>query len=235
MSPTTPGAENPTAPATAAVRHTDNLPLGQLELARLGLASSKEWDASPLGDLLFKTKAQYQAQTKAYMASLDLADEAGDSISPNAEAFRKMDKVIDKNLRYVKAYLAEDHNDDKGKSFYDEFGIVKVGKNWILPIGQGARAKALKKLLAALVAHGYDDRKFGTAFWQPIYDKYAPLVGTSGEDRGDASEAVGVKNAQEEPLREVLRALIHLIRANYPDEATCKGVLRAFGFQKEVY
>ena len=232
MSPTVPDAA---APTPAGSTSKDNLPLGQLELATLGLASSKAWDASPLGELLFKTKAQYKTQVTAYKASLGTADAAGDTISPNAEAFRKMDKQIDANLRYVKGYLAEDHNDDKGKSFYDEFGIERVGANWMLPVAHGARATALGKLLKALVAHGYGDRKFGTAFWEAIEKKYAPLVETSGEVRGEASEAVGLKNAQEAPLREMLRALIHLIKANYPDEKQCKGVLRAFGFQKEVY
>jgi hypothetical protein len=228
------GAITPPTP-DAPGRTKDNLPQGQLELATLGIAAAKAWNESPLGNLLFKTKAQFITQTQAYRNSLATADEAGDAISPNAEAFEKMDDIINKNLRYVKAYLAEDHESDQGKSLYKEFGIGRVGKNWALPIAQGARAMALGKLLKALVKYGYGTRKYGTDFWQPIHDKYAPLVAESGEDRGGASAAVGVKNAQEEPLREMLRALIHLIRANYPDEKTYRGVLRVFGFQKEIY
>ena len=61
------------------------------------------------------------------------------------------------------------------------------------------------------------------------------LAEASGEARGAASAAVGQKNTLEAPLRQVLRSLVLSIRANYPDEDTQRGVLRAFGFQKEMY
>ena len=98
-----------------------------------------------------------------------------------------------------------------------------------------ARAGALAKLVAGLTAHKYDKRKFGTALWQPIATEYAQLAKASGEMRGSASEAVGQKNALEAPLRVALGSLVLSIKANYPDGDAQRGVLRAFGFQKEVY
>ncbi|MDQ2771843.1 MAG: hypothetical protein M3Y54_15245 [Bacteroidota bacterium] len=112
---------------------------------------------------------------------------------------------------------------------------MREGKNFRLPTARTARAGALAKLVAALTAHKYDKRKFGTAFWQPIATEYAQLAKDSGELRGTASEAVGQKNALEAPLRVVLRALVLSIKANYPDVDAQRGVLRAFGFQKERY
>ncbi|MDO7873463.1 hypothetical protein Q5H93_01880 [Hymenobacter sp. ASUV-10] len=235
MSPDTPGGNTPAPPATSAGRSKDNLPQGQLELATLAVAAATEWQASPLGDLLWKTKAQFLTQATAYRASLDTADEADDTIGPNAKRYRELDKLINKKLKFVKGYLAEESEEDDGKSLYEAFGIVREGSNWMLPIAQTDRSRKLQKLLLALKAHGHDKKKFGVAFWQPIADEYAALVADSGKTRGAASDAVGTKNAQEEPLREVLRALIHAIKANYPDEKVCKGVLRKFGFQKEVY
>ena len=181
------------------------------------------------------TKAAFAAQAAAYVASVGTADGAGDGLSPQSKRMKTLDKLIAKNLGFVKGYLAEDHDEDGGEAFYAEFGIVREGKNFRLPKARTARAGALAKLVAALTAHKYDKRKFGVAVWQPIATEYAQLAKDSGEMRGTASEAVGQKNALEAPLRVVLRALVLSIKANYPDVDAQGGVLRAFGFQKEVY
>ena len=232
MSPATPDAS---APTPAKPNKKERLPTSQLALATLGTAAAKAWLASELPALLFVSKAAFTAQAAAYAASLDTADGAGDGLSPQSKRMKTLDKLITKNLGFVKGYLAEDHDEDGGEAYYAEFGIVREGKNFRLPTAHTARAGALGKLVAALTAHKYDKKKFGPAFWQPIATEYATLAKGSGEMRGAASEAVGQKNALEAPLRVVLGALVLSIKANYPDEDAQRGVLRAFGFQKEVY
>ena len=235
MSPTTPGASAATPATPAKTRKKDLLPKTQLALSTLGLAAAKAWLTSELPALLFVSKAAFSAQAAAYATSLDTADGAGDGLSPQSKRMKTLDKLITKNLGFVKGYLAEDHDEDGGEAYYAEFGIVREGKNFRLPAARTARAGALGKLVAALTAHKYDKKKFGTAFWQPIAAEYATLAEDSGEMRGTASEAVGQKNALEAPLRVALGSLVLSIKANYPDEDTQRGVLRAFGFQKEVY
>jgi hypothetical protein len=235
MSPTSSEASASTPAAATKPRKKDGLPKAQLALATLGLAAAKAWLASELPALLFVSKAAFSSQAAAYAASLGTADAADDGASPQAGRLKTLDKLIAKNLGFVKGYLAEDHDEDGGESYYAEFGIVREGKNFRLPTARTARAGALGKLVAALAAHKYDKKKFGTAFWQPIATEYAQLAKDSGERRGTASAAVGQKNALEAPLRQVLRSLVLSIKANYPDEDAQRGVLRAFGFQKEVY
>ena len=235
MSPTTPGASAATPATPAKPTKKQRLPTGQLALATLGTAAAKAWLAAELPALLFVSKADFSSQAAAYAASLSTADGAGDGLSPQANRLKTLDKLITKNLGFVKGYLAEDHDEDGGEAYYAEFGIVREGKNFRLPTGRTARAGALGKLVAALTAHKYDKKKFGMAVWQPIATEYAQLAKDSGELRGAASAAVGQKNALEAPLRVVLRSLALSIEANYPDEDARRGVLRAFGFQKEVY
>ena len=213
--------------------YTPNLPDGQLELATLGLDAAKAWIASELGDLLWKKKAAFLPQAQAYYDSLTSADAATDDRSPAANRLRELDQMIDKALNFVKGYLAEDHEGDADEAFYDEFGIKPEGTNQRLPKARPARAKALAKLLAALDAHGYNDRKFGKAYWTPIEAEYKKLVAQRRKTEGAASGEVGKKNVQEKPLRQVLKSLINLIKAHYPE--TYRSVLRAFGFQKEGY
>ena len=213
--------------------YTPNLPTGQLELATLGLFAAKHWQTSALGDLLWKTKAAFLTQAQAYADSLETADAADDDRSPAAQRLRELDQTIDTGLRFVKGYLAEDHDGDADAGYYDEFGIKTEGRNQRLPKARPARAKALQKLLAAIAAHGYNDRKYGKAYWTPIEKEYRELVEKRRQTESNASAEVGKKNEQEKPLRKVLKALINLIKAHYPD--TAKSVLREFGFQKESY
>ncbi len=235
MSPTTPGASAATPTTPAKPNKKEVLPTSQLALATLGVAAAKAWQAAELPALLFVAKAAFSSQATAYAASLGTAEGAGDGVSPQTQRMKTLDKLIAKNLGFVKGYLAEDHDEDGGEGYYAEFGIVREGKNFRLPAARTARAGALGKLVAALTAHKYDQKKFGPAFWQPIATEYAQLAKGSGEMRGAASEAVGQKNALEAPLRVVLGSLVLSIKANYPDADAQRGVLRAFGFQKEVY
>lgn len=232
MSPTNPDTS---APTPAKPNKKERLPTSQLALATLGTAAAKAWLVSELPALLFVSKAAFTTQAAAYAASLGTADVAGDGLSPQSKRLKTLDKLISKNLGFVKGYLAEDHDVDGGEAYYAEFGIVREGKNFRLPAAHTARAGALGKLVAALTAHKYDKKKFGVAFWQPIATEYAQLAKDSSEMRGTASKAVGQKNTLEAPLRVALGSLVLSIEANYPDEDTQRGVLRAFGFQKEVY
>ena len=238
MSPTilqTPGVYINAAATPAKARKKDLLPKTQLALATLGTAAAATWLASELPALLFVSKAAFSTQAAAYATSLSTADGAGDGLSPQSTRMKTLDKLITKHLGFVKGYLAEDHDEDGGEAYYAELGISREGKNFRLPAARTARALALGKLVAGLTAHQYDKKKFGPAFWQPIATEYAQLAKDSGELRGAASEAVGQKNALEAPLRVALGALVLSIKANYPDEDAQRGVLRAFGFQKELY
>ncbi|WP_046244905.1 hypothetical protein [Hymenobacter terrenus] len=213
--------------------YTPNLPFGQLELATLAVSAANFWQTSALGDLLWKTKAAFLPQAQAYFDSLDTADAARDDRGPQAQRLRTLDAQIDKALTFVKGYLAEDHDDEADEAYYAEFGIKAEGKNQRLPGARPARAKALAKLVAAIHAHGYDERKYGKAFWAPIAKEYVGLVGDRAKTESIAAGETGEKNVQEKPVRKVLKALINLIKAHYPD--TYKNVLREFGFQKESY
>ncbi|WP_210518325.1 hypothetical protein [Hymenobacter terricola] len=216
MSPEAPGTPA-SDPSGNEPTYTPNLPFGQLELATLGLNAAKFWQTSELGDLLWKTKAAFLPQAQAYFDSLDTADAAGNDRSPQAQRLRTLDAQVDKALNFVKGYLAEDHEGDADKAYYDEFGLKTEGRNKRLPSARPARAKALARLVLAISAHGYDARKYGQAFWTPIAREYAELVGKRTKTESTAAGAVGQKNVQEKPLRKVLKALISLIKAHHPD------------------
>jgi hypothetical protein len=231
LTPTTEGAN--AAPQQTTIRRTSQLPASDVALAALVTQAAAAWTASELPALLWLPKADFAALAAAYAQGRDAADAAGDQRAPQSQRLKQLDTLLDKNLRYVKSYLAEAHDEDEGRSYYPEFGIVRENKTYGLPKARAERVKALQKLLLALPAHDLGKKKYGTAFWQPLAQEYAQLVQASTESAGQRSAKVSGKDQHEAQVRQALRALIHHLKANYPD--TFEAQLRAFGFQKERY
>lgn len=204
-----------------------------MQLAQLATRAAQAWQDSELPALLWLSKADLTTQATIFAQGRDAADTAGDQRSPQAARLKVLDKRLDAHLRYVKSYLAEAHDDDQGRAHYPEFGIVREGKTFRLPKARPERMKALSKLLDALKAHKLDNNKFGVSFWQPLATEYTALVAASTDTRGERSAKVSVKDQGGQAVRKALRALIHHIKANYPD--TFEAQLRGFGFQKESY
>lgn len=207
------------------------LPGGELELATLGLRAADVWDDSPLLELLWCSKAKFRAAGVAFKASIGTADVADDDLSPAAVRLAELDATINKSLKFVRNFLIEEHDTKaKAKAYYDAFGLTPAGE---LPAARPARAKGLDKLVKALKGSGYDQGKYGTAFWQDILKEYAPLATASSTVRSDTAVDVGAKNTQEAPLRQMLRALRQHIKTNFHD--TYAAEWRHFGFLKESY
>lgn len=225
----------PITPAPAgkptSIRRTSQLPETGVALATLATTVAGAWQASELPALLWLSKEDLAAQAADFARHRAAADTAADQRTPQAKRLQALDKQLDKHLKFVKGYLAEAHEENEGRAYYGEFGIET--KKYTLPAARAERVMALRKLLLALKAHGFDKKKYGTAFWQPLTTEYAQLVQDSTATAGERSSKVSAKGQGEQQLRKALGALIHHIKANYPD--TFAAQLRAFGFQKESY
>jgi hypothetical protein len=221
------------APTTPIIQRTGQLPTNPIVLSVLATKAAETWATSELPPLLWLPKADLTALAATYAQHRDTADAAGDQRTPQSKRLQVLDKLFDKSLKYVKGYLAEAHDEDEGRAYYPEFGIVQESKNYQLPSARAERVKAVAKLLSALKTHDFDKKKYGAAHWQPLATEYTQLVQASTETAGQRSGKVAVKDQGEQAVRKALRALIHHIKANYPD--TFEAQLRGFGFQKESY
>ena len=229
MLPSTPGAEGSPTPKKSKTK--DVIPAGELELATLGLAAADAWDVSPLLPLLWCGKAQFRAAAVDFKASVKTADTSGDDLSPAAQRLAELDEQVESSLKFVRNFLLETYDTKKkAKAYYGTFGLEPDGQ---MRTAHPARVEDLAKLVAALKTSGYDQSKYGTAFWKKILDEYKPLVTTSSGARSDTSTTAGTKNLLEEPLRKMLRALRQHIKTNFPDSYAAE--LRSFGYLKESY
>ncbi|MBC7447702.1 MAG: hypothetical protein H7330_06540 [Hymenobacteraceae bacterium] len=117
--------------------------------------------------------------------------------------------------------------------YYKDFGFVPSGKNWILPIDRDKRAVAIHDLLlSALLTHGMGaDPDTGTAVWQDILDVLAPALTTADTTKRGRTEQVATTTPQSAKVEKALRAIIHLVKAQWPDE--WQAMLRVYGFVRE--
>ncbi|RYU81008.1 hypothetical protein [Hymenobacter persicinus] len=219
------------APTKKSVKRANQLPDTALALSAVATTAAGAWTNADLPGLLWLSKAEFSTAAGAFATACAAADAAGDARSPQSARLRALDKLLDKGLGFVKGYLHEDKDDET--AYYGDFGIEKLNKNYRLPKGRTERVVALGKLQAALVKYKYDKKKYGTAYWAPLATEYAALVQQSTGTAGERSGKVSDKVQGEQKLRKALRALIHHLKANYPD--TFEAKLREFGFQKESY
>ena len=128
----------------------------------------------------------------------------------------------------MKKKLKEDY-----QRHYPAFGFVASGKNWILPLDRDKRAVAIRDLLLpALHAHEMEaDADAGAAIWQAILDILTIALTTADTTKRTRTEQVAVTTPQAARVEKVLRAIIHLVKAQWPDEA--EAMLRVYGFVRE--
>ena len=93
--------------------------------------------------------------------------------------------------------------------------------------------EALKLMISALTEHGFEDKEYGLAFWTSLQEQYSVLVKQATTTHGQVAIKVGDKNALKDNLKKGLNAIVHALKANYPD--SYKQELRDWGFQKEKY
>ena len=117
--------------------------------------------------------------------------------------------------------------------YYPTFGFVQSGKNWVLPFDRDQRAVAIRDLLLpALLTHGMGaDPDTGTAVWQGILGVLAPALTTADATKRGRTEQVATTTPQSAKVEKALRAIIHLVKAQWPDE--WEAMLRVYGFVRE--
>lgn len=233
MNPATP------TPKPAKPRASRNIPEAAKPLSEVLDLAVAEWKKRPQLTLEWTTQAQTQALADALRASLRTAGAAHDAISPTALRLQQLDELVDGSgekgkLKYVRKALALQYDEENdGRAYYGEFGIVKVGSTYTLPRDRAERAEALTKLVKALPKHALDKTKYGVAFWQPIATEYNALQPKAAKAVGDRATEVGGKNTLADQASAFLAALLRLLEANYPQ--TYKAERRQFGFLKESY
>jgi hypothetical protein len=220
------------------------LPKADSTLFDVGKAVETRWAQVPGLTLLWTTPAAYSTSLADFGSNQTEKRRISAERSPNVERLMELDDIADNALPFLKGYINEEAGTRaKGRTHYAAHGMVLGGKKqkvveWA--DDREARVKGIEMLLTKLRTGGeggkplpYADRKFGEAFWDKWLAEYKPLVEKSGSDAGSVSHKVSKKDAAKKDVLKTLRAIIYLLKANYPD--TFEAELRLWGFRKESY
>jgi len=227
--------EIPTSPAEqpGPTKSTGNIPNPDADFADLNIYVAQKWEDN--ADLMLKwiTQTVYKTKAEAFSAMVKQRKTVGGGRQSLTQELKQLDAEIDRNIAYVKNSLKEKYGKTEAFAYYPQFGIEHVRQFYLLPRDRNQRKLSLELLKNALIAHGIDGQKYGSAYWNPICQRYNELMTQAQHTDSTVSNIVGDKRQLKAELRKVLNSLVLLIHCNYPD--TYKSVLREWGFQKEKY
>ena len=208
------------------------IPMSDLEVLDLAKTISGRWINEPNYLLSYMTAADFQNLVNDYEQSFNTRNNDGNARASITAELNQLDKTINGNVKYIKAYLDEKYDTTQQIiSKYGQFGIERVGLTYKIPTDRNTRKGAVAKILTGLVAEGFGTKKYGTAFWTPIATRYTFLCKQAIDTDGAVSVEVNSKTNYKKEIRKVLIALHALIKLQNP--TTYKGELRSWGFQKE--
>lgn len=231
----TPTPNSEPAPEETKPARNPAIPDDQDQLAALAVFMAGAWLLNPQLVLIWITQAEFAAKAGQFDARLKARNRAGALRPQQTRSFAQYDQQIREGLDDVKGYLKEAYGKEGAKSYFAEFGIETRGDNYELPRSQKERADALEMLVDALTTHGFESRKFGTAYWQPIANGYADLTGKARKASATVSTLVGEKDELKDEMEEVLSAMLSLLDANYRDEKVRAAKRREMGYQREYH
>lgn len=193
---------------------------------------SKAWEQNPQITLVYTTQAEFSAKANLYITTLDERMGTGSNRPGTTSSLKETDRKLDDGIDWIKRYLSADFG-KQASAHYAKFGIEKEGSNYRLPRDRDKRKNAIKLILPAIQAQGYNSKLYGKAYFTQLIADFNAQFDTAKSTDGDVAGLVSDKNTIKSDLSKVLRSLLRVLEGNYPD--TWKSVIRKWGFQKEKY
>ncbi len=209
------------------------LPRKEADINTIATDVAVSWEQRPQFTLLWTDAARMKESVATFGTSYAGRKDVKGSRRSVTKDLGEVNREINKSIEFVKGYVRELHSTKNAPTHYESFGIVKEGTTYKLPSDNDKRLYALDQMLKGIAQYNLGDRKYGETYWTEIRERFARIKAQASESDKTSAEHVGIKSEQKAVIRKTLNALVHLIKANYPD--TWKEELRIWGFQKEKY
>lgn len=215
------------------VRRTNTMPVKQTDLLTLSENVANKWATTPEVTLRWIKLEEYKALVRQFRDALDQRTEVGSSRQSTTKMLKNLDTTINTAIEEVKIAILSKFGRQDGKSYFSEFGILKINKAFRFPQDRNQRLQSLDSLLRGLVKYTIEVTNYPFNFFKNAREQYNTLVQEAQNIDSTVATEVSNKNEAMKQVEKVLNALIQALKANYPD--TYKSELRAWGFQKEKY
>jgi hypothetical protein len=211
------------------------IPQADIDFKDVSEAVAVSWLANPDITLRWKKAPDFQKEVNDYALDLVSRINTGSLRPGQTNTLNQLNDVIDGGVSKVKTYIEKKYEDGDPQAQYARFGIIKENRSFVISSDRNNRKLALQQMIDAIAAEGFGAEKFGTAFWTDIQTKYNAAVAEASNTTGDVSIKVATKNERKKAISLVMSSLLMMLRANYPDDDECKGVIRQWGWKKESY
>jgi translation initiation factor 2 alpha subunit (eIF-2alpha) len=215
------------------VRKVNTMPVKQTDLLTLAENVVTKWSATPEITIRWIKFDDFKKLVTQFKEALEQRTEVGSSRQSTTQQLKNLDKTINDLIEEAKIAILGKFGRQDGKSYFNEFGIIKINKAFKFPQDRNQRVQALEILLKGLEKHKIEIAKYSFTSVQVIRDQYVALSKEAQNIDSNVATEVSNKNEAIKQVEKVLNALIQIIKGNYPD--TYKSELRAWGFQKEKY
>lgn len=225
------GTGGATTPTT--VNRTGIMPTKEADLSTVALNASNTWGNNADLTLKWIKQGEFAALATQYDIKVKTTRQQKELKPETVKKLQVLDAQADKAMANVKLYIGAKYHKENAPSYYPQFGIEHNSEGYTFSTDRNERNDQYEDMIEGIHNNGFDDFEFGKDFWTTLSNQYDSLLNSETTLDGNVSTKVGDKRILKNQVRKVLSALIHLIKANYPD--TFESVLRDWGFQKEDY
>lgn len=214
------------------VRSTRTLPGREPDIISVAATAGLAWRKSTL-TLLWTTADKFESTVETYGETYDRRESNRGERQIITQNRALANAEIDRSIKYVKGYITDKFGATNAKAYYAKFGIVKDKRGYSIPADNDSRLRSLQLLVNALDEFEMQDCKYGKAYWNELYLRYAQASTEAVASDSTTARQVAEKSELRKEIITTLNALISLVKANYP--RTWREELREWGFQKEKY
>ena len=208
------------------------LPTAKADLMSVANSVKPYWEASGFV-LVFATPADLQAAVDAVQQADSLKAQAIAGRRVESQKLRKLNAETDAAVSTLKVFLKALYKEDYASRTY-AFGLEYSTKNgYVLPGGMNERLEAMQRLVKAIADNNLNVPGYEAGYWQDMLDKLKQSVEQSRTYAKEVTRQVIVKKEKTDFIKQVLRSLVLMVKANYPKEY--KQVLRTWGILKETF
>lgn len=221
-------------PTEKKVKKKTTIPPSQFDLQTAAQNVLIKWKATPEFALQWVKVSEYEGFVNDLNDLMRERTDVGSTRPMLTKNLSNLDKEINKAVEQVKIALFNKFGKEKGKDYFAEFGINKNNNSsYKLPSDRNQRLNILPLFAGACATHQIETPDYKKDFFSTIFTQYQAAFAQTQATDSIVTASVGNKNKVLQKVKEVLQALILLIKANYPK--TYQNELRAWGFQKEKY
>jgi hypothetical protein len=216
------------------VRKRATIPQTQYDLLNTAQSVLVKWKTMPKITLQWVNVEEYANLVEELSTHIEQRTAVGSKRSSQTQNLALLDRDINSAVEQVKIAIYNKFGKNTGKAYLASFGIVKYsGNSYKLPQDRNQRLNALPIFAKSCEEHDIETIDYKKDFFQGIFKTYQDAVNIAQVTDSSVTISVGNKNDVSQKLKEVLQAIILLIKANYPN--TYQNELRGWGFQKEKY